>query len=505
MNRRRSGIRLWLLAFVGFWLLHAAWSFATPLNGPPDELQHVIRAAGVGRGEIIAPAEGIHGYQNVPKTLNRGWCFPTKVEVAASCEPEPVGDETAMMVNTTAARYNPVYYLVSAWPVAVWPNWTGIMLSRLINGALMAALLACAVVAAARWFGHKGIVAGVAVALTPMIAHLGGAINPAGIEIAAGVALFAALIPLLHEKTGEVNRAQVALAAVSAGVLVTPRFTGLMWLLIILGVLLVPASRARLRELARSPAVWLASGFVVLCVAASLAWTLVARTAEPAGWEHGLSVTTILRFAVFEMWPNVANQMIGVMGWAETLMPRLVYVVWFMAAGLVLLGGLIMGSRVDRWRLIALFVGTFAPLLALEILSANQIGFFNQGRYFLPGAVGLPMLAAWIMARRGLPAEQQRSITRLVLVLLLPVQLICLPYTMARWNSGLVSLNPYNGSWEPPYGNTLPLVLVTVAVGVLFVTFWRAAGAPEPVPPAEPEHEDASDVTVDEPVKAGHA
>ena len=111
MTIKRSGARLWLLAFVGFWLLHAGWALATPLNGPPDELQHVIRAAGVMQGEIRA--EHI-GWQNVPASLDRGWCFPTKVTVPASCEREPGGDETIKQVPTTASLYNPVYYAVTS-------------------------------------------------------------------------------------------------------------------------------------------------------------------------------------------------------------------------------------------------------------------------------------------------------------------------------------------------------------------------------------------------------
>jgi hypothetical protein len=169
--------------------------------------------------------------------------------------------------------------------------------------------------------------------------------------------------------------------------------------------------------------------------------------------------------------------MVGVMGWAETLMPRLIYVVWFMAFGLLFVGGLTLGTRVDRWRLLLLFVGTFAPLL-LEIVTANQVGLFNQGRYFLTGAVGLPLLGAHVLGRRGLPADRLRLLTGLLAVLLLPIHLVCLVVTMDRWDSGLRSLNPYNGSWQPPLGVTLPIVTGAAAVTVLFVVYWLASRTP---------------------------
>jgi hypothetical protein len=474
---------------MGFWLLHAGWAFAAPFDGPPDEQQHALRAAAVARGEIFAPDNRA---QDVPESLYRyPFCFQQKVNVSANCQVEPGGDETVKSLYVSEARFNPIYYAVTGWPLGPWPNWTGVMLSRLLNGAVMAALLAFALVAASRWTRHRALVAGMVVAITPMTAHLGGAINPNGVEIAAGVALFAALIAVLHEQRAGINRAAVALAGVSASILVTPRFSGVMWLVVILAAMLVPSSWTRIKELVRSRTTQVWAAVVVLATIASAAWTLLAGTAEVASNDNGWTTAQILKGATLDMWPNVINQMVGVMGWAETLMPRLIYVVWFMAAGLLLLGALVLGNRVDRWRELFLFVGVFAPLLGSEILLANTTGWFNQGRYFLPGAVGLPLLAAHIMAKRGLTAEHLRTMTRLFALLLLPIQLICLPYTMARWQSGLRGLNPFKGDWLPHYGTVLPLVCATLGVVVLFVMYWHASRIPAEPSAVEPGDEDA--------------
>jgi predicted membrane protein DUF2142 len=515
---RRSGVRLWLLAFAGFCLLHAGWAFAAPYNGPPDEARHAIRAAGVldgqfvgplappqtvdqPRGQVFAPVQAnpqdSGGYQTVPESLVRPRCFPQRPDVAANCAAEPGGATSPVTTTTEAARSNPVYYLLTAWPLAPWPNWRGIMLSRLLNAAAMAALLACAVVAASRWTRHRALVAGIVVAATPMTAHLGGAINPNGIEIAAGVALFAALVALVHEQKEGINRAAVALAGASAAILVTPRFTGVLWLAVILGAILIPSSRSRLKILARARPVRIWSAVVGVAIIGALAWLIVGKPADPVTWDHGFTTTQILRATVVDhVWPNVVNQMVGVMGWTETLMPRLIYLVWFMAAGLLLLGGLIMGSRVDRWRVLALLVATFAPLLLLEIATANQVGLFNQGRYFLTGAVGLPMLGAYIVARHGLTDQQLRVITRFLAAILLPIHLVCLVFTMDRWDSGQRSLNPFNGSWHPPYGTALPLVLGTVAVAVLFLVYWSASRPADPPSATEPDPADTESETV---------
>ncbi|HEV8563209.1 MAG TPA: DUF2142 domain-containing protein [Actinophytocola sp.] len=484
MIRRLPGARLWLVAFVGLWLLFAGWAFAAPYDGPPDEQQHALRAAAIMNGDVLAGAD--RG-QLVPDSLyRRPFCFPMRLTVPANCAVEPGGSETDQEYWVAAARYNPVYYAITGWPLGFEPNWRGIVASRLLNGAAMAALIACAVVAAVRWTRHKAMLAGVVVAVTPMVAHLGGAINPNGVEIAAGLALFAALLSLVHDQREGINRAAVALAGVSASVLVTPRFAGVLWLAVIVGAVLIPSAKARLRELARSRVVRIWSGVVVLAVLASVGWTLLANTAEVGGTDKGQTVARILRGEIFDMWPIVTQQMVGVMGWAETPLPGMVYAVWYMAAGLLLLGALVLGNRVDRWRLSALFLATFAPLAAAEVLLANTTGYFNQGRYFLPGAVGLPLLAAYVMSRRGLTPENLRSMTRLLAFLLVPIQLICLPWTMARWSSGWISLNPYNGSWFPHYGVTLPLVLATLGTAVLFFLYWRASRVPASSPPPPP-------------------
>ncbi|WP_112272229.1 DUF2142 domain-containing protein [Lentzea terrae] len=500
MTERRSGGWLWVLAFLGFLLIHAGWSFAAPYDGPPDEEQHVLRAAGIMQGNIVPEDRTQLIPQSLDKNnkvengaiMNRN-CFPMHVNVPASCAEEPGGDATLVPRYVTEARFNPVYYATVGWPLSFWPEWKGIMLSRLLNGALMAAMLACAVVAAVRWTRYKAALAGLVAAVTPMTAHLGGAVNPNGVEITSGLTLAIALLALLHEKRDDVNRAAVALAGVSGAVLVTPRFSGVMWLCVIVGVMVVPVSWRRVKFLLRQRVVQGWMGFVALATIASAAWTLYTKTAEVADRDLGYQMKDVLRSAFLDMWPNVANQMVGVMGWAETLMPRLVYVVWFAALGLLALAALVVGKRVDRWRMTAYFIGTFVPYAGMELILINQTNWFNQGRYFLPGAVGIPLLAAHIMAHRLFTADHFRTMTRLLAGLLLPIHFLCLAYTMTRWQSGLAIANPLKGSWHPPYGSVLPLVLGLAGVIVLWVMYWWASRLPKATPVVTPQSRDEAE------------
>ncbi|MEU7525225.1 DUF2142 domain-containing protein [Saccharothrix sp. NPDC042600] len=517
MTNRPSGVRLWLIAFIGFTLLHAAWAFAAPYDGPPDEEMHALRAAGVYNGSVIADETRS---QTVPSSLDTNnavengvlvhrVCFPMKVNVPASCAEEPGGDQTLVDRYVTQARFNPVYYFAIGWPLKIWPEWRGIVGARLMNGALMAAMLACAVVAAVRWSRHRALLAGIVVAVTPMTAHLGGSINPNGLEITAGLCLAVSLIALLHERKDaeEVNRAAVALAAVSATVIVMPRFSGVLWLFVIGAAMLLPAKWQRVKTLVRARSVRIGLVAVALAGIASLAWTYFAKTASILGPDRNYPVKEVVKFALQDMWPNVVNQMIGVMGWAETLQPRLIYPVWFAAFGALVIGALIVGTRVDRWRVVLLFLGTFVPLLGAELFFLDQIGWFSQGRYFLPGAITIPVLAAHVLAKNALTAEHFRSATRIFALLLLPIHLVCVPWTMIRWQSGFAIMNPFKGSWVPPYGHVVPLASALLGVLVLGVMYWWASRLPSVPAVADegPEQPESTETVEKVPVTSGTA
>ena len=199
----------WLLAFVGFFLAIGAWSFAAPYNGTPDEKDHIYRAYGVATGQVVlSPEKAIRdggAFVDVPTSLLVVDCWQFKSEVSAECAKEPGGDETLASVGTGAGRYFPAYYALVGGPLALSPDWTGVLLSRLLSAALCAFFLANALIDAMRWSRHRFLAVGVLLGVTPMVVHMGGAINPSGPELAAGVAFFAAAFPLLFTPAARRN------------------------------------------------------------------------------------------------------------------------------------------------------------------------------------------------------------------------------------------------------------------------------------------------------------
>jgi hypothetical protein len=497
----------WILPFVGFFLVFTAWALAAPYGGPPDETQHAIRAAGVVSGQIApAPArvtwgrdnDGTGAIQRVPSGLgNLANCWGFDPAKSAACA-EPIGGGPLADVPTSAGRYNPVYYAAVGLPLRLWPGWGGLVLTRLISAALSAALLAWAFATLIRWSRYGLMLAALMACATPMVAHLAGAINPNGLEIAAGIALFAGAIPLLLRNpeattTLTTRSPLIWLVGTSAVLLAVLRALGPLWLLAALFALLVPNSRGYLRRLWGQRLVRWWAGAVVAALAFGVAWVFLAKANEivavKAGKYHFGAAQAALIY--FQSWDVYLKGMVGIAGWFDIVMPAPLYWVWISAAAALVIFALAVTGWADRWRFLVMFVGGVIVPGLLQVSEANLTGFVTLGRYMQPLLVGAPLLAAFILEWRLLNARQSATMTRLFCLLLLPCHLALLVYGMVRWQRGayaypgLGRLNPLAGDWHPPTGSALPVAAMVVGLVLLGWVFWRgpvaaaAVGVPD--------------------------
>jgi hypothetical protein len=479
--------RQWLVVFLGFFLVFGSWSFAAPYDGPADEVQHVIRAVGVVSGQFApAPAvvkdykgdPGMGAYQHVPTgLLQHASCFGFSPHTSAACA-KPIHGGPVGEVQTTAGRYNPLYYLLVGLPVTLAPSWGGLVGTRLLSAALSAALLAFSFVVLSRWSRYGLMLGGLIAAATPMLSHLAGAVNPNGLEIAAGIALFSAGIPLLLGPPRGRTAPLIWLAGISAAILATLRSLGPMWVFFALVVLLIPQSRSVLRQLwSRRLVRWWTAG-VGLAIVLSLAWIVGMKTGSlvaPAQANH----YTILgaSFVYLNNWGNIYMQgLVGVAGWFDVFMPAPIYWLYIGVAGSLVVLAVVVGGWADRWRLFVLAFGGVVPIGVAQVAEVNTVGFIIGSRYMLPLLVGLPLLSAFILERKLLSPRQSRSYIRLFCVLLLPVHLVLLVYAMVRWQHGASPShpNPFSGNWHPPTGSLLPLLLMIAGLLLVGWVTWTA-------------------------------
>jgi hypothetical protein len=208
------------------------------------------------------------------------------------------------------------------------------------------------------------------------------------------------------------------------------------------------------------------AGVVFLAV-----WTLVSRGPDVAAVKARALPPSVVdhlaRYIATQRVPFYLNQVVGQFGYGEITISRYAIVLWYLLWAALVVPALIWGG----WRLRLILVGIcgfcLAALVALDWHFAPLNGWFAHGRYALPTAVGVVLLAAacpsgparWIGAR-WLPVA--------LVTLTAPVHLYALARTMNRFERGLdAPLNPFAGTWRPVGGPALALAVAAVGVTIL--------------------------------------
>jgi putative flippase GtrA len=472
---------VWAVSFTAFFLLGAAWALAMPYDGPPDELQHVTRAYGVAAGQIYAGHA--NGKVRTAKSLvpHGAGCFRWNTTVTARCQQTPGADPMSrtkrVSVKSGAAGYDPSYYLFVGPILHLWPDMKGVILARLATDALISALLASA--AAIAWnTRNPWLIAGIAVSITPVVVNLMGAVNPAGVEIGAAVALWVSLLDLAEPKPARPLVVGVTLG--SGSLLAVTRGFGVGWLAATLVICALGAGWARLRMLWRTRGIKVAGAGVGCACAVALAWDAI------AGANFDLTgasppKTPLKQIVIQELWdrlPYYLDGTIRLTSYGDIPVPQTVSMLWFGVLGLIVLAGFWLGTLRARIQIAAATGISLFMLLATDINAVRQGFWFSQGRYALPLLVGAPLVASVHLGRCGvLTPDRARPLLRLMATTLLPLQLVALWTSMLRFQHGYPAsgerpLNPLTGAWLPPLGPVLPLALMLAGLAVLAWGLW---------------------------------
>jgi Predicted membrane protein (DUF2142) len=488
---------VWWFAFLSFASLGAAWVFATPINAAPDERDHMLRAAAVAQGELVAKkgavVRGTGAIVTAPASFSAlmapAACFMFSPKRTADCAKPPTRPPAGARPQPTGAgRYFPLYYGIVGLPTLTFQWIQGFYLSRLLSMLVNAALVASAFSSAALWRRSPLLVTGLYTAVTPMVLFLCGVVNPNSWEITSALCVWTSSLALLLARDHADDSRLLTRIGVAAIVLVCMRSLSPLWLALTLLLVAVAAFRGRVGEVLRWQATtaWVVAVLIVTAVA--LIWTVqsealeIGRMAVPGN----LSVPDRIETSLLRV-PGRAQEMVGLFGWLDTPTPVLTPLLWTAGVGAVVLLGLAGAARLPRAALIAAILLTIVVPIAAEVPAANTFGFAWQGRYTLPLAVGVPILggaAAGVGATLG-PRAALR-LTAWLAALLGVAHFAAFWWMLLRYQVGVGrGLNPLEGSWHPPGGSLLILVVYAVGLlgwGVAASAAWRLAGnsAPEP-------------------------
>ncbi len=502
--RKLGAPALLLVALTGWIFL---WTLTNPPGTAPDEPSHYAKAVAAGRGQVLGEhvplaalqSFGVFGEDSLRQVRNayRGFDVPVDLrattsppctalhpDVSAACLRQPPAVPPGR-VESIVGAYPPWLYIsegVLTW--AAWSVGSGYLLARFGSALISAALLATAAWLLLDGQGQRGrrplLLAGVAVAVTPMTIFLSSQVGASGAELAGALACGAAALRL--SRADQPPARTWWIAGLALGVTALSRPMAPLWVALAV-VIWIGRLRARtalysLRGAGRPAAT--AAAIAVAGIAGSVIWTQALSLRTPVLWGrlgHGLVLAA-------ESAADSARQTIGVFGWQSVPLPTVLYWLWGILAGGLFLAAFVVG----RWRDRALLAGSLLVVVALyELLAAAvfiQNGFGMQGRYILPALAMLPLLSVEVLADR-LPVR----LSARAVVVAAGVIAVSGVGQFAAWvtNSHRYAVGPdgplwflSHPAWSPHGGWALWTVLACVPVIVTFVaarTIYRDAWA----------------------------
>ena len=490
-----------LAALAGLWIL------GTVPSGGPDEPVHIVRGAALVRGQLDGERFAGQGRAfELP-----GWighpdhgCFSLVGEQPANCATATTPRIGERPLISTATSY-PIWGHLAPGLATYLPSSIGNQMARLFDAAIPLALLGAAIALASR----RGAVAlsSTALAVTPMALFSIVVVNPSGLVIAGGVALWTAVLSV---ERGNARLDRLVAWSMAAGwaAMVLPRRDGMIWAAMILAVVAL-SGRVDLRELARrlgvgplllvaasglATAAWavasatLSSGLllaapllpvaaqvihrawmrrrspaarislIVSCAIVAVVAGALAMIRRPGGFDADM-----LKRIIDQSGANL-EEAIGVLGWLDTPIPRVALLVWLVALGA--LAGIVLAERRLTDLVLAAGVVTVAVVGAwvLEMSQGTTTATYWQGRYFLPFLVGVPLLLG---LSDGEPRSARRSRAQAGVVAGAAMFVLTMSFaaSMRRWGVGTAgSMLPWD--WGT-YGTRFPpwvLLLAHVAI-----------------------------------------
>lgn len=496
----------WVLVGVLLTAMHAMWSLAIPQIGSPDEQSHVARAAAVARGQWSGelgppPTDGVlpgaPTIVSLPSdylaVLSLPNCFAFQPDQPASCQPGlPPAGPGDVDVEITAGQYPPLYYALVGWPSLFLSAGPSIYAMRLVSGLLASMLLIWGAFRMRSLLPAPQATWAIFAAITPMCLFLGAMVNPQALEISAGFAFWAACLALARS-SGPPRGAVLIQAGITGALLVNSRADGPLWAAVAVVVALILAPRGRWRVLIAARAMWWTAALAGIASALAAMWLLSHAgpvTLQGMYPQYGRPIE-VVRFMLPHTY-DYLMQMVGNFGWLDNPSPWTTTVPYSLAIGaLLLLAMAIAASNRDRAALLLAMLTVVAGPIVLQIPTAEDAGMIWQGRYILPMAVGVPLVAAVMLD--GLDAAATdivRRIARWIVPLLGAAQFAAFWSALRRYSEGYTGKwLTWSPAWSSPVGYLSAVIVYGLLVTGLTAVAWRsllaAHGAAESTPSAE--------------------
>ncbi len=386
--------------------------------------------------------------------------------------------------STYIGYYPPLYYLLTGWPTLVSTSGWSLHLSRLLGGLFESALLGLAFALIIVWSRNRWLLVGFTVSLTPMALYLAGVLNPSGLELTACAVVIVSTTLLVFQHSRCPPTAVIVAWTATAALLCFVRPISPAYLAAIL--FFVVALRPRHAwQLLHDRRMRMGAGVVLFAAILAISYILVEHSyrQEHFPFPPGLSNVQILRLIVGQL-PTYARQTVGSFGTPMTNAPALALVLCSLAAGLLILGAILLVRRRDAILLAVYGVGVFVVLpIAAAFPIARSNGLIWVGRYSYPVAICLPIIAAALLADKQLPVGRAALFAPISMTVAAAVTFywVLRCYTVGT-NGPLIPSTKVPDGWQPPIPADLMIVFMVVLTATLGVAIFAALRPHRPSP-----------------------
>lgn len=410
MRTSRSPRRIIVVALLigGTALIQLAWILSvSPFRGI-DEFDHAYRAASVAHGNVVSPgysSEGLEAWGTliaVPPDIVRAAsavCETYDYVSEANCHPVRRLPTGLVLVASGAANYNPAFYVVVGWPSLLLTGADALYGMRAVAGLLCLAFVGLAAWAVSLWARTIWPLVGLLVAMTPMALYSFSIPSPNGVEMASALCLWVSLLGVTRAVDARHQRALIWIACAATLPLVVTRLLGPLWWGLIVATCLLCGTRSRwvaAWNRARLPS----TTFVVIS-AVSIGfgvWWSLSLTPNPIGPSPSLAVEDPADLRSLPLFLAHATlwilQSIAAFPTRNDYAPLFVYITEVMLlAGWL---GVALKFAAARLKLVLALViaASIVVPVAATLRTYQVIGFVWQGRYTLPLAFGVVLVAA---------------------------------------------------------------------------------------------------------------
>ncbi|MEI6571855.1 MAG: DUF2142 domain-containing protein, partial [Actinomycetes bacterium] len=295
-------------------------------------------------------------------------------------------------------------------------------------------------------------------------------VNPSSLEISAAIAAWCSALAIAATRSdSRIERAEIVRLVVAFSALGVSRLFAPMWIVGILIVAGLLGGWTAIRRMSRDRRMQIAAGIIGFATLSQIIWNVIVRPVD-TGTSVEVSQYELIR-SIIGRSGFFYDSMIGNFGWLDVKTPYLVILIWTAAIGLLLSLGLSLPSRRAAFALLLTAAATVLLPLVSEYREVPIIGPFWQGRYTLPLAVGVPIIAAWIIGASSIGERLARSRLPLVVGAALFIgHLLSFGQTLRRFSVGYNRSFMYwrTPSWSPPLG-ALP---ITLGFGLVLIIWY---------------------------------